>query len=284
MMPSKPILRFAPSPNGFLHLGHAYSALVVDRWANQLGGSWLLRIEDTDPERSRPEFIDAIFEDLAWLGLTWPEPVSYQSTRFDIYKVAAEELRTLGLLYPCFCSRTEIRDASNGQTDPDGAPIYPGTCKKLTAGQIAQKLDDGTPVQYRLDMEKAIAKTGMLTFTTVQPTPLDRPKIGYARPQRWGDVVIQRKSTPTSYHLSVVVDDAHQNITHVVRGRDLEAATDIHILLQFLLGLTFPLYTFHKLILDDEKSKLSKSKGSTTLRDLRQEGWTAQAVRAHLGF
>ncbi len=283
-MPSKPILRFAPSPNGFLHLGHAYSALTVDRWAKQLGGSWLLRIEDTDPERSRPEFIDAIFEDLHWLGLKWPEPVLIQSQRLETYKAAAAKLDTMGLLYLCFCSRAQIRDASNGQTDPDGAPIYPGTCKALSKDEISRNLKQNHPVQYRLDMEKAIAKTGMLTFTTAQPGPTDRPKINYARPARWGDVVIQRKGTPTSYHLSVVVDDAQQNITHVVRGRDLEAATDIHVLLQFLLSLPSPLYTFHKLILDDEKSKLSKSKGSNSLRDLREKGWTAQAVRAHLGI
>ncbi|HHG89629.1 MAG TPA: tRNA glutamyl-Q(34) synthetase GluQRS [Devosia sp.] len=283
-MPSEPILRFAPSPNGFLHLGHAYSALVVDRWANQLGGNWLLRIEDIDEGRSKPAFVEAIFEDLHWLGLKWPEPVLKQSVRQAAYKRAAAQLDALGLLYPCFCSRTDIRDASNGQTDPDGAPIYPGTCKALSKEEISHNLRQNQPVQYRLDVGKALEKTGMLTFTTVQPTPLDRPEITYARPQRWGDTVIQRKDTPTSYHLSVVVDDAHQNITHVVRGRDLEAVTDIHVLLQFLLSLPTPLYTFHKLILDDEKSKLSKSRGSTTLRDLREKGWTAQTVRAHLGI
>jgi glutamyl-Q tRNA(Asp) synthetase len=283
-MPSKPIFRFAPSPNGYLHLGHAYSALFTDHWAKHLGGTFLLRIEDTDPERSRLEFVDAILEDLAWLGLTWPEPVSYQSTRFDIYKAAAEELRTLGLLYPCFCSRAQIKSNTSKETDPDGSPFYPGTCRALSKEEISQNLKQNHPVQYRLDTEKAIAKTGMLTFTTCQPTPADRPQIRYARPERWGDVVIQRKGTPTSYHLSVVVDDAAQGITHVTRGRDLEAATDIHILLQFLLGLPCPLYTFHKLILDDKNAKLSKSKNSQSLRELRAAGWTAQAVRAHLGF
>ncbi len=283
-MPSKPILRFAPSPNGFLHLGHAYSALVVERWAKQLGGSWILRIEDIDPGRSKPEFVTAIFEDLHWLGLKWPEPVMVQSQRLETYKAAAGQLAAVGLLYPCFCTRAEIRGASNGQTDPDGAPLYPGTCKALSNVQIKQKLEAGIPAQYRLDTGKALEKTGMLTFTVVQPTPLKRPKITYAKPERWGDVVIQRKDTPTSYHLAVVVDDASQNITHVTRGRDLEAVTDIHILLQFLLGLTSPLYTFHKLILDDKKSKLSKSRDSQSLRDLREEGWTAKAVRARLGF
>ncbi len=283
-MPSKPTLRFAPSPNGFLHLGHAYSALVVERWAKQLGGSWILRIEDIDPNRSKPEFVTAIFEDLHWLGLKWPEPVMVQSQRLETYKAAAGQLAAMGLLYPCFCTRAEIRSVSNGQTDPDGAPLYPGTCKALSNAQIKQKLEAGIPAQYRLDTGKALEKTGILTFTVVHPTPLERPKITYAKPERWGDVVIQRKDTPASYHLAVVVDDAYQNITHITRGRDLEAVTDIHILLQFLLDLTSPLYTFHKLILNDKKSKLSKSKGSNSLRDLRKKGWTAKAVRAHLGF
>ncbi|MCF6301684.1 MAG: tRNA glutamyl-Q(34) synthetase GluQRS [Devosiaceae bacterium] len=279
-----PVLRFAPSPNGLLHLGHAYSALITEHWAKKIGGQWLLRIEDIDMERSKPEFVEAIFDDLSWLGLSWPEPVLFQSKRFDIYKSAAQKLRTMGLLYPCFCSRKEIKANARDETDPDGAPVYPGTCKHLPKDQISQHLQQNKPVQYRLNMEKAVAKTGMLTFTTAQPAPMDRPKINYARPARWGDVVIQRKGTPTSYHLSVVVDDAEQNITHITRGRDLQTATDIHVLLQFLLGLNTPVYTFHKLILDKETAKLSKSKGSTSLQSLRQTGWTAQTVRTHLGF
>ena len=289
-MPDTPVLRFAPSPNGFLHLGHAYSALLTDKWAKDMGGKWLLRIEDTDPERSRPQFVTAIYQDLKWLGLSWPEPVLVQSSRFDIYKAAAEKLRDMGLLYPCFCSRKDIRaNAVNqagqaNQTDPDGAPLYPGTCKALSQDEIQQNISEGMPVQYRLDMDKAFAKTGPLTFTRIGPSPMDRPQITYAQPMRWGDVVIQRKDTPTSYHLAVVVDDAFQNITHVTRGRDMQAGTDIHIMLQFLLGLPAPLYTFHKLILDDEGKKLAKSSQSTCLNTLRKAGATPKDIRARLGF
>ena len=282
--PVQALLRFAPSPNGYLHLGHAYSALITDRWAHQLGGQWLLRMEDTDPERSKPEFIQAIYQDLAWLGLTWPSPVMMQSARFTSYQSAAEKLQEMDLLYPCFCSRKQIKAHATDKVDPDGAPLYPGTCKHLTKQEIYKRLTDNAPVQYRLDMPKAIAKTGTLSFACAGPTPMDRPKIRYANPARWGDVVIQRKGTPTSYHLSVVVDDAAQKITHVTRGRDMEAATDIHVLLQFLLALPSPIYTFHKLILDDEGNKLSKSVRSKSLRALRDAGATPADIRAQLGF
>ncbi|HVW92627.1 MAG TPA: tRNA glutamyl-Q(34) synthetase GluQRS [Devosia sp.] len=282
-MPDNPILRFAPSPNGYLHLGHAFSALFTEFWARELGGAFLLRLEDTDPTRCRPEFADAIFEDLHWLGLFWPEPVLRQSERFPLYVEKARQLDRLGLIYPCFCSRTEIAAAATG-TDPDGAPLYAGTCRHLSRAAIARRLERGDPVQYRLDTGKALAMTGFLTFTVAQPTPRDRPQIRYARPERWGDFVLQRKETPTSYHLSVVVDDAAQGITNVTRGRDMEAATDIHVLLQFLLGLPSPVYTFHKLILDADGRKLAKSRGSKSLRDLRAEGWTPEDVRRELGF
>lgn len=280
---SEPILRFAPSPNGELHLGHAYSALYTAHWAERLGGRFLVRIEDIDIGRSRAAFEDAIFEDLRWLGLDWPEPVMRQSERFDFYKQAADRLREMELLYPCFCSRAEIA-AKADSTDPDGAPLYPGTCKHLTPEEIAKHFSNGDPVQYRLNNERAVALTGPLTFTICQPTPLDRPQIRYARPERWGDVTIQRKDTPTSYHLSVVVDDAAQHVTHVTRGRDMEASTDIHVLLQFLLGLPTPIYTFHKLILDKDEQKLSKSAKSQSLRALREAGETAKTIRARLGF
>ncbi len=281
---SKPILRFAPSPNGFLHLGHAYSALFCAHWAREMGGQWLLRIEDIDKGRSRGEFVEAIFADLSWLGLSWPMPVMMQSNRFDAYKKAAKELRAMDLLYPCFCSRNDIRLHSNGASDPDGAPLYTGTCRHLSAKEIAQRLASGEKAQYRLDTARAMARVGMLTFSVASPTPADRSQIRYARPQRWGDVVVQRKDTPTSYHLSVVVDDAAQGITHITRGQDLEAATDIHVLIQFLLSLASPLYIFHKLIRDEKQIKLSKSKGSPALRDLRAAGWTPQDISAHLGF
>ena len=270
------ILRFAPSPNGYLHLGHAYSALYTDFWARQLGGTFLLRLEDTDLSRCKPEFAEAIYEDLRWLGLHWPEPVLIQSDRFPIYAAAADRLRARGLLYECDCTRQEIAARATG-TDPDGAPLYDGKCR-------VHGLRGGRPTQTRLDLSRAVALTGPLTYTVVQPTPLDRPQIRYARPELWGDAVLQRKDTPAGYHLAVVVDDAAQGITHVTRGRDMEPSTDIHVLLQMLLGLQQPLYTFHKLILGEDGRKLSKSKGSPSLRDLRASGETPQSIRAGLGF
>jgi glutamyl-Q tRNA(Asp) synthetase len=280
---SKPILRFAPSPNGRLHLGHAYSALLTWRATAQLGGTALLRIEDIDTERCKPEFVAGIYEDLHWLNLDWPEPVMLQSERMDAYADAGNCLRDMNLLYPCFCSRTEIAAAATG-TDPDGAPLYPGTCKHLHRGEQIERLQRGDPVQFRLDTEAAMRQVGMLTFTVVGPLVTDRPQIRHARPERWGDLVLQRKGTPTSYHLSVVVDDTAQAITHVTRGRDMEAATDIHVLLQMLLGLPSPTYHFHRLILDDEGKKLAKSKGSESLADLRAKGWTAENVRRAVGI
>lgn len=282
-MTSQPILRFAPSPNGYLHLGHAYSALYTAFWTERLKGRMLLRIEDIDTTRGKPEFTDAILQDLHWLGLHWEEPVLRQSQRFPAYAEAAEVLAAQGLLYPCFCSRQEVADAATG-TDPDSAPLYAGHCRDLSTAEIERRLTAGAPVQYRLDTEAAVARTGLLTFTVAGPTPLDRPQIRYARPERWGDPVIIRKETPTSYHLSVVVDDAAQGVTHVTRGRDMEAATDIHVLLQFLLGLPSPTYSFHKLLLDDDGRKLAKSRGSKSLRDLRAEGWTPEDVRRAVGF
>ena len=279
----KPVLRFAPSPNGLLHLGHAYSALFTALWAENLGGRFLVRIEDTDITRSKPEFTAAIFEDLHWLGLEWETPVMRQSERFDEYAAQADRLKRRDLLYPCFCSRTEMAAVSAGN-DPDGAPLYPGTCRHLSPAEVKQRFAEGRDVQWRLKTDEAMALTGILPYTVAAPTPIDRPQIRYARPERWGDVVLQRKGTPTSYHLSVVVDDDAQGITHVTRGRDMEASTDIHVLLQMLLGLRSPIYTFHKLILDDEGKKLAKSKGSTSLRSLREAGKTPEEIRRELGF
>jgi len=280
---SKPVLRFAPSPNGPLHLGHALSALVTWDAALKLGGTALLRIEDIDTARCKPEYVAGLIEDLHWLGLSWPEPVLYQSERFELYAEAANRLRAMDLLYPCFCSRSDIAQSATG-TDPDGAPLYPGTCRHLSNAERIERLGRGDPVQFRLDTEAAMARTGMLSFSVVGPSVLDRPQIRYARPERWGDVVLQRKDTPTSYHLSVVVDDAVQAISHVTRGRDLEAATDIHVLLQMLLGLPTPTYHFHRLLLGDDGQKLSKSKGSQSLADLRAQGWTPDDVRRAVGL
>lgn len=280
---SNPLLRFAPSPNGRLHLGHALSALTTWRAADQLGGTALLRIEDIDLQRCKPEFVEAIFEDLDWLGLDWPEPVMRQSERFDTYYDAANVLRQADLIYPCFCTRSEIAATASG-TDPDGAPLYPGTCRHRSNAERIDRLQAGEPVQFRLDMEEALARTGLLTLTVIGPTLADRPQIRQARPERWGDVVLQRKDIGTSYHLSVVVDDAAQNITHVTRGRDLEAASDVHVLLQMLLGLPAPIYHFHRLMLDADREKLAKSRGSQSLSDLRAQGWSAEDVRRAVGF
>lgn len=280
---SQPRFRFAPSPNGYLHLGHALSALVTWDSAEKLGGTAHLRIEDIDLNRCKPEFTAAMIEDLRWLGLDWPEPVMVQSDSFEIYADAANRLRDMDLLYPCFCTRADIAAHARG-ADPDGAPLYPGTCRHLSNAERIERLERGDAVQFRLDMEAAIARVGMLTYSVIGPTILDRPQIRYARAERWGDVVLQRKDVPTSYHLSVVVDDAAQGITHVTRGRDLEAATDIHVLLQMLLGFSSPLYHFHRLIRDDSGEKLSKSKGSQSLRDLREEDWSASDVRHAVGF
>jgi len=273
------ILRFAPSPNGYLHLGHAFSALFTWHAAEKLGGTALLRIEDIDPARSKPQFDAAILDDLHWLGLDWPEPVMRQSRRMAEYRAAADRLGDL--LYPCDCTRAEIVARSTGGTDPDGTPLYDGKCKR-------HGLAGGRPIQMRLDSARAIAASGPLAIRvlSVQGFEIDfaNTRERTANPARWGDAVIVRKDTPTSYHLSVVVDDASQGITHVTRGQDLEAATDLHVLLQALLGLPSPAYAHHDLIRDTKRNKLSKSKGSQSLRDLRAAGWTARDVRAALSL
>lgn len=274
---SSPILRFAPSPNGHLHLGHAFSALFTWRAATTLGGMALLRIEDIDPLRCKPEFDVTIREDLAWLGLVWPEPVMRQSARLAAYRDAAARLGDL--LYPCTCTRAEIA-ARAIATDPDGAPLYDGHCRH-------HPRRDRMP-QYRLRMDEAIAQAGVLEVAELPVNGIDlepsHPRSREASPARWGDAVIVRKDTPTSYHLSVVVDDAAQGVTHVTRGMDLHAATDLHVLLHKLLGLPSPIYAHHQLIRDGDALKLSKSKGSPSLKSLRESGWSAQRVLAQLGF
>jgi glutamyl-Q tRNA(Asp) synthetase len=282
-----PTLRFAPSPNGRLHLGHAFSALFTARAAASLEGAFLLRIEDIDPARSKPEFDAGILEDLRWLGLDWPEPVWRQSARMPAYAAAAEALKAEGLLYPCFCSRREIAAAATA-ADPDGAPLYPGACRALCNSEIADRLARGDQVQWRLKMDKAAHKAGPLTITEAPSCGADalwtqtatRP----ARPERWGDVVLIRKEAPTSYHLSVTIDDAAQAVTHVTRGMDLFAATDLHVLLQSLLNLPAPVYCHHQLQLDSYGEKLAKSKDAPSLKSLREAGETPAALRRRLGF
>ncbi|KMO14706.1 tRNA glutamyl-Q(34) synthetase GluQRS [Methylobacterium platani] len=273
-MPS-PRLRFAPSPNGRLHLGHAYSALLNARVARALQGEMLLRIEDIDPVRCRPELTEALIDDLAWLGLTFPEPVWRQSARMSTYAAALDGLRGRGLIYPCTCTRREIQDAAGAARDPDGGPLYPGTCRGRPAPEA--------PHAWRLDMARALAACpGPHAYTSFAPGEPD--VVRAADPARWGDAVLGRKDVPTSYHLAVVLDDAAQGITHVVRGRDLEAATDLHVLLQRLLGLPTPRYHHHDLIRDAGGEKLSKSLRSEALAALRERGASAAQLRARLGF
>lgn len=264
---SQKTFRFAPSPNGYLHLGHAYSALLNFDLARACGGRLLLRIEDIDRSRARPEFEAAIYEDLAWLGLTWETPVRRQSEHFDDYARALERLDARGLLFACDCTRGEISRTTAGQKDwprdPDGAPLYPGTCRHKPRRPAREVLASGG-VALRLDSAKAAgaAEWG----------------------QDWGDPVLARKDVPASYHLAVVVDDALQGVTDVVRGKDLAPATSLHRLLQRLLGLPEPAYQHHDLVLDERSEKLAKSRSSKTLRQLRAEGATPADVRRMAGL
>jgi glutamyl-Q tRNA(Asp) synthetase len=287
--PMRPAVRFAPSPNGLLHLGHAFSALTVDAWARRLGARFLLRIEDTDRARSRDEFVDAIFRDLRWLGLVWEEPVLRQSEHAGVYDAAARRLAEMGLLYPCFASRTEIADAAvPGAVDPDGSPLYPGLHRSLPADAIIGRKARGEPFCLRLDMNKALAlarrKTDDASITFTERAADGSSRLVSADPARWGDAVIVRKDGSASYHLAVVVDDARQAISHVTRGLDLFQATDINRLLQVLLDLPEPCYHHHELIADPSGRKLAKSKGDRSLAALRAEGETAHSIRSRLGF
>lgn len=293
MASSSPIFRFAPSPNGRLHLGHAYSALMNERLAARLQGEMLLRIEDIDLTRCRPEFEQGILEDLAWLGISFAPEVRRQSLHFDDYRQALGRLEAAGLVYPCFCSRQEIkeavrqREATTGipwPRDPDGAPLYPETCRALGEAEMRRRCEAGEPHVLRLAMDRALARMAgeSLSYRRFDETAAEHEIA--VDPARWGDVVLARKDVPTSYHLSVVVDDALQGVSHVVRGRDLEAATDIHVLLQRLLGLPTPRYHFHQLLSDETGQKLAKSRMSRSLADLRADGTKPDAIRRQLGF
>lgn len=284
-----PVFRFAPSPNGHLHLGHALSALSNFDLARAAGGRFLLRIEDIDAARCRPDYEQAIYDDLAWLGITWEEPVRRQSAHFDDYRAALARLDALGLVYPSFESRGEIaRLVAEREThapwprDPDGAPLYPGDALSLAPAERRRRMETGVPYALRLDMAAAIARTGALTWSETGTD--SRPGSVTAAPQMWGDVVLARKDMPTSYHLAVVVDDARQGVTHVVRGQDLFWSTSVHRVLQALLGLPAPNYHHHRLILDAEGKKLSKSTRATALRALRESGATAADIRRMVGL
>ena len=287
-----PVLRFAPSPNGELHLGHALSALTGFEMARHLGGRFLLRIEDIDVNRTRPDYVQAIFEDLAWLGLEWEEPVLHQSQHFDDYRVAAEVLKRTGLLYPCYLTRAELRAFAIEHpelVDPDGAPRITRALLPLPTEEQIRRRAAGQPFAMRLDMARALEvlkeKTGSseLSFAELDADGRAIRRIR-ARPERWGDVIIVRKDIPASYHLAVVVDDARQGVTHVTRGLDLFAATDVHRLLQVLLDLPEPVYHHHRLIADATGRKLSKSARDTSLKALRAAGLTPHDIRRLIGL
>jgi glutamyl-Q tRNA(Asp) synthetase len=282
-----PVFRFAPSPNGYLHLGHAYSALLNFDLARRAGGRFLLRIEDIDATRCRVEFEAAIYEDLAWLGISWETPVRRQSEHFARYREAVEKLAGLGLIYPSFESRAEIarlvaqREAgAPWPRDPDGAPLYPGLAKSLPQDERERLIAQGTPYALRLDMEAALARAGELNWKEFGEGPGGESGVVAAQPEAWGDVILARKETPTSYHLSVVIDDAQQGVTDVVRGRDLFWSTSVHLLLQQLLGNPQPAYRHHRLIEDASGHKLSKSTQATALRELRRQGATPADIRS----
>ncbi|MGA8412019.1 MAG: tRNA glutamyl-Q(34) synthetase GluQRS [Xanthobacteraceae bacterium] len=281
-----PVFRFAPSPNGYLHLGHALSALENSDRARAAGGRLLLRIEDIDAARCRPEFEAAIYEDLAWLGLAWEEPVRRQSEHLDDYRAVLDQLTRADLIYPSFESRGEIlrliaeREAqAPWPRDPDGTPLYPGSAKDLPADERARRMARD-PYALRLDSNAAAVRAGPLVW---HETGVCDGEVR-ATPEAWRDVILARKDTPTSYHLSVVVDDALQGITHVVRGQDLFASTSVHRLLQAVIGLPAPIYHHHRLVLDRDGHKLAKSTGATALRTLRGRGATPADIRRMVGL
>jgi glutamyl-Q tRNA(Asp) synthetase len=287
---SGPVFRFAPSPNGYLHLGHALSALLNADMARTANGRLLLRIEDIDRTRCRPEYEAAIYEDLAWLGLAWEEPMRRQSEHFAAYRKALDRLSSMGLVYPSFESRAEIARlvAAREQSgpwprDPDGAPLYPGTAKELSSHERERRMAD-EPYALRLDMAAARARAGELHWTETGRGPNGETGRVPASAAQWGDVVLGRKETPTSYHLAVVIDDALQGVTDVVRGEDLFWATGVHRLLQALLGLPAPTYHHHRLIRDADGRKLAKSTRATGLRELRAQGITPADIRKLVGL
>ena len=288
-----PVFRFAPSPNGHLHLGHAYSALLNQKLARDNNGVFLLRVENIDTNRCTPELEKQMLLDLEWLGIEWDEAPIRQSDRFEIYKDTLSRLRDDGLLYPAFMSRKQQERwiASRHDkhemwpTDPDGAPHYPPEDKHLSADAIKERIANGIPFAERLNMPKTILKMGKeMNWKEFDARKIEtsKPVSGYL--ESWGDVVLRRKDTPTSYHLACVVDDALQGITHVVRGMDLYHSTSVHRLLQQLFGLPEPLYHHHSLIQSEGGLKLSKSRKDTALRDLRHQEISAQDIHEWLGF
>ena len=274
------VTRFAPSPTGYLHLGHVRSALEGWRAAREAGGRFLLRIEDIDHTRCRPEYGDAIVEDLGWLGIDWDGPIRRQSEHFEDYREALARLEAMGLLYPCFCTRREIQaEIARAEGAPQGemgAP-YPGTCRHLSAAERAARCREAADYALRLDVGAAFARTGPLDFVE---EALDGPRRVEADPMALGDVVLARKEVPTSYHLAVTVDDALQGVTLVTRGADLFAATHVHRLLQALLGLPAPRYRHHPLLTDDAGRRLAKRDRALTIRAMREAGQNPAEILA----
>ncbi len=265
------VTRFAPSPTGLLHLGHAYSALFAWRLARDSGGKFLLRIEDIDRGRCREEFAGAIFEDLAWLGLDWDGEVRRQSGHFDDYRAALARLDAMGVLYPCFCTRADITGAASAPHGGEG-PIYPGTCRALPAEERRRRIEAGTAYALRLDVAKALARTGPLDWSDEEVGRI------VADPLALGDVVLARKDTPASYHLAVTIDDAIQDVTLVTRARDLFPATHIHRLLQALLDLPVPRWRHHALLTDADGKRFAKRDRAMAIQSLREEGRTPEEV------
>jgi len=288
------VTRFAPSPTGYLHLGHAHAALFAYEQAKKAGGKFLLRIEDIDQGRARPEYEAAIYEDLKWLGLEWPEPVRRQSDHIGDYRNAVAYLEALRLVYPCFCTRAEIMaeiaESADAPHRPPAEPLfgadvqppYPGTCRALPVAERQRRAKAGEPFALRLDMAWAVAQAttmeGALSWT-------DQGKgTVIAKPELFGDVVIARKDTPTSYHLAVTWDDHYQGVTLVTRGDDLFAATHVHRLLQAVLRLETPAYHHHPLLTDADGRRFAKRDKALTIRALREAGKSPDDVRKMAGF
>ena len=275
------VTRFAPSPTGYLHLGHAYSALFAADAAVAHHGRFLLRIEDIDQGRCRPEFEHQIYDDLSWLRLSWESPVRRQSDHFTDYQDALARLDEMALLYPCFCTRKDIQAeiaASGGAPHGPDGPLYPGTCRGLSPDVTAARIAAGEAYALRINMAVAIARTGPLSWHDREAGTVA------ARPERFGDVVLARKDTPTSYHLAVTWDDHLQDITLVTRGQDLFEATDVHRLLQSLLDLNVPGYHHHKLLTDGNGERYAKRNRSVTLKSLRDDGKTPDDIRTMIGL
>ena len=287
---SKPVFRFAPSANGLLHLGHAYSALLNRDLAERNNGRLLLRIDDIDGERCRPEFAVAIEEDCAWLGLDYERPPGRQSDHLDHYANALAKLREMGLAYPAFMSRGDVarlvaaheRHGDAWPRDPDGSPLYPGDDRGMDRAKADARIAAGEPYAIRIAVEEAVAMAGPLGWREFDAAAPSTTTPEAADPMAWGDALLAGREIPASYHLAVVVDDSLQGVTHVVRGRDLRPATSVHRLLQKLLGLPEPVYHHHRLIVDDEGRKLSKSDRDTGLASLRAQGTTVDEIREAL--